>query len=820
MNNKIEEINSKAAIEDYIRIFNLTDDPAGQENHFICPLCNSGTHRGANSTAGFNIYFQDGKYKWFCYACKSGGDIIELYKQVKGIATGEAIKALTEYFGIQKDSSQNRQEQYVYPPFTDKYGESLIYRKDRFYVNGEKKFVWHTFQNGTEIFITDNKGKNKIGQFNSKAEKEKNLPLLYIAGKPIKDKIVYVCEGEKDCENLAKLGKYAVSTAYGYGSKVNWDESFSEKLKLDNTELALVLVDNDDMGRKGAKTVANALFRDGIACKLIDIAKKWKEAPKKADISDVIEKLGYVEALKLLDELAQEEPFFKYSESKLADETKREKKQNKKVIGDNLIKYSKRDLEILQKLKELINSNPRKYDFSHMGLGYLLAEIYKDKMRFCAESGQWLIYNGKVWQADVKELKTQELLKKMFNILMGNLRIVEDETLRNEYMNNAYKLKDYFYRSNIIKDARTSYPIYANELDANINLLNLKNGTLDLETMEFKKHSADDLITKISNVDYKENAKSPLWQKFINDIMQGDIEKIKFLQRALGYALTGETIEDCMFIFYGATTRNGKSTLLETIAKVLGDYGETSKPDTIELKDKTGGKPSEDIARLQGKRFVQMAESEKSLILASALVKTLTGGDTINARFLHQNSFDFKPQFKIYFNTNYLPTINDPALFQSGRIKVIPFERHFSEAEQDKDLKHKLATKENLTAVLQWLIEGYRDWRKNGLNMPKVVENATQEYRKEQDIIFQFISECFEDAYREDDYVTTNKAYDAYKNFCIRNKYQPCDMVKFKQELLSHNLYVKQIRLNEERVRVILYYKLKKGENNPDFYLC
>ena len=188
---------------------------------------------------------------------------------------------------------------------------------------------------------------------------------------------------------------------------------------------------------------------------------------------------------------------------------------------------------------------------------------------------------------------------------------------------------------------------------------------------------------------------------FINEITNGDVEKAKFLQKALGYSISGDTRYECLFILYGATTRNGKGTLCESVLKILGGYGCTAKPETISTKQHINSQtPSEDIARLAGIRFANISEPGKGLVLNAAQVKSMTGNDTLNARFLHENSFDFRPQFKLYINTNYLPVINDMTLFSSGRVIIIPFDRHFSESEQDKTLKAEFSKPENCVPAI------------------------------------------------------------------------------------------------------------------------
>lgn len=194
---------------------------------------------------------------------------------------------------------------------------------------------------------------------------------------------------------------------------------------------------------------------------------------------------------------------------------------------------------------------------------------------------------------------------------------------------------------------------------------------------------------------------------FIEEIMSGYTDKAMFLKKMMAYGLSGDTKYEIFFILYGLLTRNGKGTLCDSILLVMGTYGLTDKAKTIALRGNTGGSsPSEDVARLAGVRFVNISEPNKDLILDAAKVKTMTGNDTLNAQFLYENSFDFKPQFKLYINTNYLPQITDMTIFTSRRLLIIPFDKHYSPSEQDKNLKRTFAKAESQSAILNWLVEG------------------------------------------------------------------------------------------------------------------
>lgn len=262
--------------------------------------------------------------------------------------------------------------------------------------------------------------------------------------------------------------------------------------------------------------------------------------------------------------------------------------------------------------------------------------------------------------------------------------------------------------------------------------------------------------------------------------MQGDKDLITYLQKALGYALTGDTSEECLFLLYGPTTRNGKSTVIETFMALMGGYGKAAGADTFALKQRwDSGAPSEDLAKLAGARAVNVSEPDKGMVLNAARVKTLTGNDTITARYLHENSFEYKPQFKLFINTNYLPRANDVTIFNSGRVKVIPFNRRFKPEEQDKTLKKRLL--KELSGVLNWCLEGLWLMEETGFDPPEAVLDATAEYRHDSDKLTRFVEDCMvQDPQGE---AATTAVYSAYQDWCRGNGQQSESLTNFKRGL-------------------------------------
>lgn len=472
--------------------------------------------------------------------------------------------------------------------------------------------------------------------------------------------------------------------------------------------------------------------------------------------------------------------------------------------------------EITQDLQVLKPFSNSKYPCTDIGNSNLFADYYKHIARYVPQRKQWFVYDGKAWISDTGNLKVMNLCKKLANKLMHYALDVKDEDTRKLYIDYVKKWQTRRTREIILRDAQDIHPISMSEFDTNIYLLNCKNGTLNLNDGSFYEHKPTDYITKVAGVNYDPTAKCERWETFIAEVMSGDALKAEFLQKSLGYALTGDTRYETMFILFGATTRNGKGTSMETFLKICGDYGKTCRPETIGMKpNNSSSAPSEDVARLSGARFVNISEPDKKLTLSAALLKTLTGNDTINARFLHENSFDFKPQFKIFTNTNHLPLVTDLTLLTSGRVKIIPFERHFEEWEQDKGLKAEFSKEKNLSGILNWVLEGYEKLQQTGFEVPLSVQRATNAYQQENDKFGQFVDECLEvDATYEE---RTSHIYSEYQSWCYANGYYCENAKNFKAELSTIGTIVrKRPKVGGDKTTLLLGYKLLKRNDFLD----
>jgi putative DNA primase/helicase len=377
-----------------------------------------------------------------------------------------------------------------------------------------------------------------------------------------------------------------------------------------------------------------------------------------------------------------------------------------------------------------------------MGNAERMADRYSEFIRFCPTIG-WFIWDGRRWKRDEAGQIRQ--------IAKNTVRAIECEATGQSSYRGGDILGDHALKSEsrqsleaMIALAATEHGITvtAENFDADKMVLNALNGTIDLGTGELREHRPDDLITKIVNAPYDPEAKAPLWEAFLNRIFAGDQQIIEFVQSAVGYSLTGETIEQCLFICHGHGA-NGKSVFLSILGKLVGDYGQVLRSETLMVRKNRG--ISNDIASLRGARFAAANEINEGERLDEARVKELTGGDRLRARFLYRDEFEFSPTFKLWFAANHKPVIHggDHAIWR--RIRVIPFTVTIPEAERDPTLFDWL--QEELPGILAWAVRGAVSWaRDKKLDVPLEIADAAKVYREEMDPLADFLTACCETA--------------------------------------------------------------------------
>jgi len=401
--------------------------------------------------------------------------------------------------------------------------------------------------------------------------------------------------------------------------------------------------------------------------------------------------------------------------------------------------------------------------FTDSTTAYRMLKQYGNDIRYIAPWKKWVVWNGTHWVADSGALiytKALEVVRSIYSEIYKTA----DYRERFEIEKYAIQGESVRRRKAFVEGASFIPELNAtvDDLDPNPWLLNVENGTIDLKTGELLPHKQEDRITKMAKVRYDKNADCPKWKQFIREIMDYKGDLITFLQTAAGWSISGDISEQSMFILYG-TGANGKSTFLNVIMNLLGDYATSTYAETF--MKRSNDTATNDIARLRGTRFVTTAETEQGKRLSEHLIKQATGNDQLTARFLYGEYFNFLPTFKIFMASNHKPVIKGTDHGIWRRIKLIPFTTRITDDKMDKALEEKLLTEKS--GILNWLIEGMLRWRKDGLNTPPVILNATDEYRGEMDVIGNFIKErCVQ---KQGIMVRARELFQAYQDWCDEN---------------------------------------------------
>jgi putative DNA primase/helicase len=394
----------------------------------------------------------------------------------------------------------------------------------------------------------------------------------------------------------------------------------------------------------------------------------------------------------------------------------------------------------------------------------LLREHGRD-IRYLPAWKKWLAWNGTHWETDEGGALVHEKGLETVRNIYDDLLKTTDYRERMEIEKFAMISESVRRREAFVKAAQyiKELNIGCDDLDPDPRLLNVRNGTLDVMSGEFREHRQEDMITKVANVDYDPKADCPLWKQFIREIMDYKTDIINFLQTAAGWALTGDNSEQVMLILFGSGA-NGKTTFLNTVMHILGDYAIATPTETF--MKKSGDQNTNDIARLRGTRFVTTTEAEQGRRLSEPLIKKITGNDQMTARFLYGEYFNFTPTFKIWMATNHKPVIKGTDYGIWRRIRLIPFTTRIEEEKQDKHLEAKL--KNEASGILNWLLEGTARWKLETLKAPAAILNATDEYRGEMDVIGNFLKErCIQE---KETTIRIRELYKAYSDWCDENK--------------------------------------------------
>lgn len=391
------------------------------------------------------------------------------------------------------------------------------------------------------------------------------------------------------------------------------------------------------------------------------------------------------------------------------------------------------------------------YNNSDTGNAVRFAEKYATDVKYCPEWNSWLTFDGRRFAPDrcghaVELAKSvpADIRAESNNCYSAIPRDASKEE-RAALAKNADRLLRWADTSeskgklDAMLDLAKSDPRIissAEGFDTEPWLVVCDNGVLDLRSAKLKPHTPSMLLTKAIALPYESSAQAYHWEKFIGEVTCGDKELARFIQKAVGYSLTGENSEQCLFLMTGHGS-NGKSTFINTVLALLGEYGLTSQFSTFAEQDRSG-RPSSDLVRLRGMRLVAASEGQQNERLDEGLVKQLTGGDKITARGLYQSEFEFTPTHKLWLATNHLPLIRGTDRGIWRRMRRIPFNASF-EGRADVNLAAKLL--KELPGIFAWAVQGCIAWQMEGLETPESVRKATEEYQEAMDSVGSFLRE-------------------------------------------------------------------------------
>jgi len=382
------------------------------------------------------------------------------------------------------------------------------------------------------------------------------------------------------------------------------------------------------------------------------------------------------------------------------------------------------------------------YDFpySDAGNAELLVHLFGANWRYDHRQQRWLEWDShrKRWHEDMTN-RIGQLAIQAARHRRDVAAKVDDRNVANKMFQWATASENQ-HRIYAAVDLAKGLPAVANsgrEWDGNPWLFGVANGVIDLQCGQLRDERPEDWITKHSPVRYDESATCPRFLSFIEEVMCRDAELVDYMQRALGYCLTGMINEQCLFCWYGSGA-NGKSTLMKLWSYLLGQHHVNLPFSALETKSRN----STDLAGLPGTRFATAVETSEGTRLNEARIKAMTGGDLITARRMYKDSFTFDPTHKLVLAFNHKPTIADDSEGMWRRVHLIPFNRYFEEGERDTNLVEKL--KEEAPGILAWAVRGCLMWQKDGLRMPPAVKEATTLYRDESDHVGEFLSDCCE----------------------------------------------------------------------------
>ena len=428
----------------------------------------------------------------------------------------------------------------------------------------------------------------------------------------------------------------------------------------------------------------------------------------------------------------------------------------------------------------------KRFALSDLGNAERMIDRHGDDLRYCALWGAWLVWNGRYWEKDENggAGAVQAAIETVRSMQLEAVELVGSE--REALGKWSFSCESSSRINNMLGLAKSlkGVPITPSDIDSHDHLICCENGTFNLLTGQLEEHRREDLITRMVPAKYSPEADCPLWVEFLERIIP-DPSILRYIWKAVGYSLWGGSDEQTFFFLYGAQGANGKSTFVETLIDILGEYARQTPTDTLMVQRGQSG-ATNDLARLKGVRLIVAPETEDGGRLNEGLIKRLTGGDTVTARFLHQEFFDFRLQGKIWMTGNHKPQIRgtDGAIWR--RVALLPFHVVIPVEERDRGLKAKLLAERD--GIFSWMIDGYLAWRREGLEKPAAIVEAVDEYRTEQDSMGRFLDENVE--YDKNFTVSSSDLYKRYALWSKSNGEYAVSQTRFSKDLKARGILV------------------------------
>jgi len=568
-------------------------------------------------------------------------------------------------------------------------------------------------------------GENK---FDSDGSVKNLLNGEMLTDKEFKRGAIYLCEGELDALLLAQNLNNPLCLS-SLGGVTVWDVEWNKKF--DNRHV-VILYDSDSEGRKGAETVYKQLAPYAEAVKIVDLFPENDGTDKsQKDVTDYFQAHSVEDFRALLKATPARK---KVPEPVEANYTLGAITPELAMSGSVVMTRDGRVVPMVEY---------ENYYNTDTGNAERFVATFPDTFKYNHDSHKWLMWNGKYLQ-ECSRGEEDKAVKEMARLMIIRVSQIEDDYKRKTFLKEALKCEEEFERRNCLASAQsiTEVAVTYEDLDTDPYLINLENGVYDLTKNVLVPHEQmrGKLLTKVAPCSYIPGAKCPKWIAFLNLIFPNKKNLIGFLQRFLGHAMCGVGADRIVVLGYGKGA-NGKTTIAEVMKMVQGVYAQHVPSDMFLTKyGKQGATP--EIAKLKGARFVVATEMPEGRRLDENFLKTVTGSDTIAARRLYEEGFEFRPTHTLMIMTNHLPVVkgHDKGLWD--RVRILPFDVSIPQEMQKSSNLVLAEFKEELSGILNWVLDGWKAYQAGGFQAPEEVMIASQKYRENMDHVQDFLAEC------------------------------------------------------------------------------